>query len=48
MLTNTLVKRDLDYREKILVQLIPSSLRELYIKVKDFNVETRQLGHRGE
>ena len=48
MLTNTLVKCDLNCREKILVQLIPPLPHEIYIKVNDLDVETRQMGHRAE
>jgi hypothetical protein len=41
-------KRDPDDREKVLVRLTPRSLHELYIEVKDLDVETRQMGHRAE
>jgi formylmethanofuran dehydrogenase subunit E len=41
-------KRDPDDREKVLVRLTPRALHELYIEVKDLDVETRQMGHRAE
>jgi len=41
-------KRDPDDREKVLVGLTPHSLHELYIEVKDLDIETRQIGHRAE
>jgi hypothetical protein len=41
-------KRDSDDREKVLVRLTPRALHELYIEVKDLDVETRQMGHRDE
>jgi len=46
VLTYTPEKRDPDNREKVLVRLTPRALHELYIEVKDLDVETRQMGHR--
>jgi len=48
VLTYTPEKRDSDDREKVLVRLTPRALHELYIEVKDLDVETRQMGHRDE
>jgi len=48
VLTYTPEKRDSDDREKVLVRLTPRALHELYIEVKDLDVETRQMGHRVE
>jgi len=48
VLTYTPEKRDSDDREKVLVRLTPRALHELYIEVKDLDVETRQMGHRAE
>jgi hypothetical protein len=48
VLTYTPEKRYQDDREKVLVRLTPRALHELYIEVKDLDVETRQMGHRAE
>jgi len=48
VLTYTPEKRDPDNREKVLIRLTPRALHELYIEVKDLDVETRQMGHRAE
>jgi len=48
VLTYTLEVRDEQNREKVLVRLSPRALHELYIEVKDLDVETRQMGHRAE
>jgi len=48
VLTYTPKKRDSDDCETILVRLTPHALHELYIEVKDLDVETRQMGHRVE
>ena len=48
VLAYTPEKRDPDDREKVLVRLTPRALHELYIEVKDLDVETRQMGHRVE
>jgi len=41
-------RRTKDEREKVLVRLTPRALHELYIEVKDLDVEARQMGHRAE
>ena len=48
VLTYTPEKRDPNDCEKVLVRLTPRALHELYIEVKDLDVETRQMGHRAE
>ena len=48
VLTYTPEERDPNDREKVLVRLTPRALHELYIEVKDLDVETRQMGHRAE
>ena len=47
-MTYTLEERDPEDREKVLVRLTSRALHELYIEVKDLDVETRQMGHRAE
>lgn len=47
-LTHTPERRDASNREEVLVRLTPRALHELYIEVKDLNVEAQQMGHCGE
>jgi len=48
VLTYTPEERDPEDREKVLIRLAPRALHELYVEVKDLDVETRQMGHRAE
>jgi len=48
VLTYTPEERDPDDRKKVLVRLTTRALHELYIEVKDLDVETRQMGNRVE
>jgi len=48
VLTYTPERRTKDERKKVLVRLTPRALHELYIEVKDLDVEARQMGHRAE
>ncbi|NUE03650.1 hypothetical protein HUB97_14270 [Halorubraceae archaeon YAN] len=48
VLTYTPEERDPEDREKVLIRLTPRALHELYVEVKDLDVETRQMGHRAE
>ena len=48
MLTYTPEKRDESDREKVLIRLTPRALHELWIEVRDLDVEARQMGHRAE
>ena len=48
VLTYTPERRNPDDREKVLVRLTPRALHELWVEVKDLDVEDRQMGHRAE